>query len=116
MAELGFPVVHRKQQIVVRAAQQGNPDLLINRRASPVIIKVLKTAPGKYFPLIVCLRGKFLPDHYQLAKTKKQQDEKGDWKTVIEGTPLPPRGRAMLDLQQALQNDTSQPVRVEVVF
>lgn len=116
IAELGFPVVHRKQQIVVQAAQQGNHNLLINRRASPVIVKVLKTAPDKYFPLIVCLRGKFLPDHYQLAKTKKQQDEKGNWKTVIVGNPFPPRGRAMLDLQQALQRETSSPVRVEVIF
>jgi CRISPR-associated protein Cmr1 len=56
----GLPVRHSNGQFV--KAEKG-----ITRRASPVIIKVVKTSKGKYVWVVLWLSGKFLPNGVKLT-------------------------------------------------
>jgi CRISPR-associated protein Cmr1 len=60
VAAFGLPVRHSNGQFV--KAEKG-----ITRRASPVIIKVVKTSKGKYVWVVLWLSGKFLPNGVKLT-------------------------------------------------
>jgi CRISPR/Cas system CMR-associated protein Cmr1 (group 7 of RAMP superfamily) len=49
---------------------------LIERRSSPLIFKVIKTAEEKYFPLIIWLAGDLLPDKYKFMDKKNKKNKK----------------------------------------
>jgi CRISPR-associated protein Cmr1 len=60
LAVFGLPVRHSNGQFV--KAEKG-----ITRRASPVIIKVVKISKGKYMWVVLWLSGKFLPNDVKLT-------------------------------------------------
>lgn len=70
----GFPIVHhnKNNKIIMGAAIKNNnkPRKFKNRRASPLIFKVIKTNENNYFPIITWLNGDFLPNNFQITDKK----------------------------------------------
>jgi len=64
----GFPIIHKKSDTVMNAGHDtdnGKIDLL-QRRASPLIFKIIKTQPGIFFPVVIWLNGELLPPGYEI--------------------------------------------------
>ncbi|MGE4518027.1 MAG: type III-B CRISPR module RAMP protein Cmr1 [Desulfobacteraceae bacterium] len=84
----GFPISHKNGMTMVAGKKKENNkdgfDLL-ERRSSPLIFKVIKTAEEKYFPLIIWLAGDLLPDKYKfMDKNKKNNQAYPDEKIINE--------------------------------
>lgn len=73
-ANFGLPIMHTNKTKIIAGKRKKNDDIEeIGRRSSPFIFKVVK-CNDKFFPVIIHLNGRFLPDDYKIMKatTKKQ--------------------------------------------
>lgn len=61
----GFPIIHKDgtKMIAGEKTRKGKPR---TRRASPIIFKVIKTGENNYFPVIIWLNGRLLPNGYEI--------------------------------------------------
>lgn len=62
----GFPILHRTHNMTVKARKSNNHKEHLERRASPLIFKLIKTGNNLYFPIIIRLNGKLIPDDYEI--------------------------------------------------
>ena len=67
----GFPINHSgrnggRKSMMIAGKQLANKLTLLERRASPVIIKVIKGNEDRYFPVFIWLSGELLPDGYKI--------------------------------------------------
>lgn len=68
----GFPIRHRDKTLMGAGPQKvskdsrGNVKGFLNRRSSPLVIKVLKTGEDCFFPVIVWLKGDLVPKSYRI--------------------------------------------------
>lgn len=62
----GFPIIHKKPKVTLKARNQKKHNEIINRRASPLIFKLIKTGDSLYFPVIIRLNGKLIPNGYEI--------------------------------------------------
>jgi CRISPR/Cas system CMR-associated protein Cmr1 (group 7 of RAMP superfamily) len=78
----GFPIVHGTNQrstMLKKTTMQGGRIIQhgtideINRRASPLLFKVVQTTNNDFFPVIIWLNGDLLPSGYEIM------DKKGDY-------------------------------------
>ncbi|KGG79646.1 hypothetical protein Y919_10840 [Caloranaerobacter azorensis H53214] len=60
----GFPIRHKNGTTMI-AGKKRKKDKII-RRASPLIFKVIKTGKNNYFPIIIWLNGRLLPNGYEI--------------------------------------------------
>jgi CRISPR-associated protein Cmr1 len=94
----GFPILHRRNFKTLMGAgpesfrknHRGNVIDFMERRASPLIFKIIKTDENNYFPVIIWLRGDLIPPDYKIMNKKggniKQPDE-GIVRTFLNGLP-----------------------------
>ena len=67
----GFPIVHKNPKTIMQAGGwkkiKGEKKLeKLERRASPIIFKVLKGVDEKHYPIIIWLNGKLLPNSFKI--------------------------------------------------
>ncbi len=77
MGAFGLPIQHRNRIIIkpmYRQKKQGERDL--ERRASPLIVKVIRI-DGKYHWIVLRLNGELLPKDAMLVKAKSEKDNSG---------------------------------------
>lgn len=71
----GFPILHRSTKITMQAgltvkkANLKKEDLL-ERRASPIILKLIKVNKDFVFPVIIWLSGELIPANYEIMDKK----------------------------------------------
>jgi CRISPR-associated protein Cmr1 len=75
--KFGFPILHRNPNKLMGAGpkrfetnKKGEVVDFIERRASPLIFKVMKTNKDNYFPLIIWLNGELIPSEYKIMDKK----------------------------------------------
>jgi len=68
----GFPIRHRDKTLMGAGPQKinknmrGNVKGFLNRRSSPLVIKVIKTGEDRFFPVMVWLKGELIPKSYRI--------------------------------------------------
>ena len=84
----GFPINHSGRNgggkaMMIAGKQHDSKLTLLERRASPVVIKVIKADEKRYFPVIIWLSGQLIPDGYEIMdRTGKQNKVPSD--TIIQ--------------------------------
>jgi len=65
---LGFPVLHGRGSLIMVAGKFNEKDNIefLNRSASPLVFKVIKTKEKTYFPIIMKLNKKLIPDSFKI--------------------------------------------------
>jgi len=67
----GFPINHTKQKTTMIAGKTTNGKYsYLERRASPLIFKIIKTGKERYFPIIIWLNGELIPTDYEIMDKK----------------------------------------------
>ncbi len=64
----GFPIRHKNGTTMMAGMDMGKkqkPNLL-RRRASPIVIKVIRDNNGNYYPMMIWFKGRLLPEEYQI--------------------------------------------------
>lgn len=86
----GFPIHHRNPGILMGAgpenhSKNGNRDGIdfMERRASPLVFKVIRTNGDTYFPVIIWLNGEFIPSDYRIMD-REGGHEKAASEKIIE--------------------------------
>lgn len=80
----GFPIVHKNRKITMRAGKwikENNTDKLlkIERRASPLIFKLIKVDENKIIPIILWLNGELIENGYSIMdKNGNNQSQLSD--------------------------------------
>ena len=87
----GFPILHRNPKRLMGAGpkkstknRKGNVVDFIERRASPLIFKVIKTNKDNYFPVIIWLYGELVPSNYEIIDKKGGIVKEPDDGIIIE--------------------------------
>jgi len=85
---LGFPILHNKSKVTMMAGQKtkkGQRDELelLERRASPLLFKVIQTKAG-FFPLIIWLNGELIPDGFNIMDKTGENKKPPSTKIIQE--------------------------------
>lgn len=85
----GFPINHGN--VLMGAGPQNHRENtkgevidFFERRASPLIFKIIKTMDKNYFPVIVWLNGELIPSNYNIMDKKGYNIKKSDEKFIID--------------------------------
>lgn len=85
----GFPINHGN--VLMGAGPQnyrintrGEVIDFFERRASPLIFKIIKTMEKNYFPVIVWLNGELIPSNYNIMDKKGYNIKKSDENIILE--------------------------------
>jgi len=81
----GFPIYHRTSRTSMGAGPEsprknhrGEVEGFMERRASPLIFKVIKTDENSYFPVVIWLRDDLVPPDYRIMDKKGGNIKKPD--------------------------------------
>ncbi len=84
----GFPVVHKNYPKITMGAghtnDKGNVVDFIERRASPLIFKVIKTNDMTYFPVIIWLNSELAPSNYNIMSKYGHNVKRPNEKIITE--------------------------------
>ncbi len=84
----GFPIVHKNYPKIIMGAghtnDKGNVVDFIERRASPLIFKVIKTNDMTYFPVIIWLNSELTPSNYSIMSKDGYNIKKPNEKIITE--------------------------------
>jgi len=75
----GFPIRHRNKSLFGAAPdpnkkdRKGNVVDFLERRASPLVFKVIKTEKNCFIPVILRFNDKFIPNNYKITDKKGQK-------------------------------------------
>jgi CRISPR-associated protein Cmr1 len=85
----GFPINHSGRNgglkaMMIAGKKLANKTTLLERRASPVIFKVIKASEERYFPVIIWLSGELIPNGYEIMDKNCKQNKVPSDKIIQE--------------------------------